>query len=281
MSYDELAGSPREQLNERYGSIAERKFLIPFTDRLTFAQAIVGTGYPNFPQARVTAVDIQPWNDKLIPSGTVVDPSLQTAGYGTQPCLVTVRYGPDFTQKTWPTDFPKPTTIRAGTELRYRIGGSAVYQVLPDDAVDWQGTGGEGSGSGDVPYNFLYDHPATRVLIPIREIELQWDFVDDPPITDLDALMGTVNDDTFLGSPAETLLFENYYVEDSFRAAPVNPHTNRVIVNLRQRKIRSETPAQFFGWNHEYHAEENAWDRIVLSNGNERYLPVDFSNMFA
>ena len=279
MSYDELAGSPREQLNERFGSIAERKFLIPFNDRLTFAQAIVGTGYPNFPQARVTAVDIQPWNDQLIPSGTVVDPALQTAGYGTQPCLITVRYGPDYTQKSWPTDFPKPTTIRSGTELRYRIGGSALYMVLPDDAVDWNDE--SSSGSGNDIYNFLYDHPATRVLIPIREIELQWDFVDNPPIADLDALMGTVNDDTFLGSPAETLLFENYYVEDSFRAAPANPHTNRVIVNLRQRKIRSDTPGQFFGWNHEYRADSNAWDRIVLSNGNDRYLPVDFSNMFA
>lgn len=277
MSYDELAGSPRESLNEHYGSIAERKFLIPFTDRLTFAQAIVGTAYPNFPQARVTSVDLQPWHDELIPSGTIVDPALQSAGYGTQPCLVTVKYGPDFTQKTWPSDFPKPTTIRSGTELRYRIGGSVLYQVLPDGALAWESAGTD-SGSG---YTDFVDSPATRMLIPVREIELQWDFVDDPPIETLDAFMGTVNSTTFIGSPAETLLFENYFIEDSFRAAPVNPHTNRVIVNLRQRKINGASPGEFYGWNHEYRADIDAWDRVFLSNGNARYQGVSMNNMFA
>jgi hypothetical protein len=42
MSITELAGSPRESLNESSGSSAERRYLVPMNQRITFAQAQVG-----------------------------------------------------------------------------------------------------------------------------------------------------------------------------------------------------------------------------------------------
>ena len=272
MSIDELSGSPTESLDESSGSTAERKFLVPWNSRLTFAQNLVGTGYSNFPQSRIISIDLQPWSEELVPSGTITDASLQTADYADQPCLVTAKYGPDFTQKAWPTDMPKPT-FRAGTELRYQIDGSAQFLVLPFGGMKWLGTGAA-----------LKNQENSRILIPIREIELQWDFVDDPPLDTLDGLVGAVNDATFLGCEAETLLLETYSVVESFRAAPLNPHTNRLVLNFRKRRI--EDGASVRGWNHDYREAEGAtpagWDKVIFqSDDSPRYTLKTMTNMFA
>lgn len=270
MSYDELAGSPKEQLSEAAGSAATRTFLIPWENRLAFAQNMVGTAYPNFPQSRVVSCALQPWHgEDMPPSGTIVDPSVQTAGYPGRLALLTFGYGPDFTKKAWPTDMPKPANIRFGTELRFRVSGSAQFLVLPFGGCKWA------DNSAD-----LTENDNSRILIPIREIELQWDFVDDPPLDDLDALMGTVNDDVFLGCEAETLLFENYSVQETFRASPINPHTNRVTIQMRRRRIA--VGASVYGWNHDYREDPAGWAKVLFKSDNSpRYSIEPFDNIFA
>lgn len=268
MSYDELSGSPKESLNESSGSTVERNFLVPWNTRLTFAQSFVGTGYPNFPQARVVAIDIKPWTEDLVPSGTITDPSLSTADYSTQPALITIKYGPDFTQKTWPTDMVKPS-FRSGTELRFQIRGSGQFLTIPAAATKW-----EDDSKAIVPADIN-----STVLIPLSQIRIQWDFVDDPPIGRLEDLVGKLNSDPFLGSPPETLLFENYEISESFRAAALNPHTNRVIVNFAARKIHDGPNIR--GWNHDYRENPAGWAKLLLSNGQPRYTAQPFAGMFA
>lgn len=265
MSFDELAGSPRESLNEGSGSTAERRFLIPFNERLTFAQGLIGTRYPNMPQTRVVAVDIQPFTEDLVPSGVIVDPSLATAGYGTQPALVTVKYGPDFTKKQWPAKLPKPQ-FKAGTELRYRLSSSAQFLLIPSKGAKWESDN-----------ELLKNTELNRKLIPIRDIEVDWNFVDDPPLDRLDALVGSVNQTLFLGAEPETLLFENYNVDESFRAAPANPHTNRVTVCFRKRRI--EENGNIYGWNHDWREDPPGWDKVIMG-GEPRYLLKTFTNTF-
>ena len=269
MSYDELSGSPKESLNESSGSTAERKFLVPFSSRLSFAQSFVGTGYPNFPQARLVAIDIQPWTEDLVPEGTIVDPSLTTADYGDQPCLVTVKYGPDYTQKAWPTGFTKPASIRSGTELRYNIRGTGQFLTIPSAATKWD----------DDPTAIVPADIQSTILIPMAAFQLQWDFVDDPPIDRFEDMIGQVNSDAFLGQPAETLLFDNYEISDSFRAAPANPHTNRVVISLVSRKIKDGVNTH--GWNHFYREEPAGWAKLIKSNGDPMYTSTAFAGMFA
>ena len=274
MSITELSGSPRESLNESSGSTAERRYLVPMNQRITFAQAQVGKAYPNFPQARVVAIDMQPWmGEDALPDGVIIDPAISTADYGFQPCLVTVKYGPDFTQKAWPTQFPKPAFL-LGTELRFQIRGDAKFLMIPTSACKWDDDVGSGGGNIPVPEDIN-----SAILIPARAIQIQWDFVNDPPITRLESLVGRVNSDTFLGSEAETLLFEGYDVTETFRASAIAPHTNRVTVNISQRRI--DTGAAIVGWNHDYREEPAGWAKLLLTDDEPRYKLTAFTGMFA
>jgi hypothetical protein len=279
MSITELSGSPRESLNESSGSSAERRYLVPMNTRITFAQAQVGKGYPNFPQARVVAIDMQPWmGDDALPEGTSVDPALATADYGDQPCLITVKYGPDFTQKAWPTEFPKPAFL-LGTELRFQIRGSVEALMIPTSGCKWEdddsGSGSTSGSGGEIP---VPEDTNSLILIPSRAIQIQWDFVNDPPITRLESMVGRLNSDTFLGSEDETLLFEGYDITETFRASAIAPHTNRVTVNLSQRRI--DTGGGIVGWNHDYRESPAGWAKLLLSDGEPRYKSTAFAGMF-
>ena len=267
MSINELGGSPKESLNENSGSSAERRFLVPFNQRITFAESLVGTAYPNFPQSRIVAIDIQPWKEDLaVTKGTIVNAEDDTAGYGSQPALVVAKYGPDFTKKTW--SMTKPS-FRAGTELRYQIRGSAKFLTVPASGLKWE-------DDGDIP---VPEDVNSVILIPMKSIRLQWDFVDSVPFGTLDGLLGKVNQDSFLDSEAETLLFEDYDVSETFRASATNPHTNRVTVQMTQRRVVSS--GGVVGWNHDYRESPAGWAKMLLSDGNPRYKLATFGGMFA
>lgn len=269
--WDELAGSLIESISEGSGPAVERKFLIRWSDRLTFAQSFTAsvTAYPEESiVARVVSIDMQPWNEDVIPSGVIVDPAFQMVSYGTQGCLVTVKYGPDFTRKEWPSQFPKPV-IRAGTELRYQIRGAAKFILIPCSATKW-----EDEEDAPVP-----EDANSATLVPLRQIQLQWDFVDDPLLVTIDNYQGKVNSDPFLGCEPETLLFENYQVEETFRSSILAPHTNRVTINLTSRRI--DTGTEIVGWNHDYRETPPGWDRLLLSDGQPRYKSTAFAGMFA
>lgn len=277
MSITELAGSPRESINESSGSSAERHFLVPMSARLTFAQSLVGTAYPNFPQARVVSVDLQPWmKEDALPQGAFVDPEIATADYGDQPCLITVKYGPDFTQKAWPTEFTKPSPIRVGTELRFQIKGDAKFLLIPTSACRWEDDPSYEDDGGEIP---VPEDANTAILIPSRTIQLQWDFIDNPPIQKLESLVGRVNEDEFLGSEPETILFEGYEVAETFRASPINPHTNRVTISLSQRRVDAGS-GTIVGWNHDYRESPSGWAKLLLSDSEPRYKQDEFGDMF-
>lgn len=270
MTYDELAGSPQESIDEGSGPSCQRRFLVPWGDRLTFAQSFVAgsTAYPSDIMSRVVGISLQPWNEDTVPSGILVTPPTEMVDYGDQGCLVTVQYGPDYTRKDWPADFTKPT-FREGTELRYQIRGSAKFLLIPCSATKWE----------DNPDAPVPEDANTSILIPLRSIQLQWDFVDNPSIDDAEAFQGKLNSDTFLGCEAETLLFESYEISETFRASVDNPHTNRITVNLTARRIN--TGSGIVGWNHDFRETPAGWAKLLLSDGLPRYKSTAFAGMFA
>lgn len=274
MSYQELAGSPKESLSESGGPGVTRQFLIPWENRVATAYSLSGTSYPGLPHMRCSGIAMQPFVDDMAPNPSLIShPSVASANYAGKLALLTLTYIPNFVFKPWPTDFPKPT-FRNGTELRFRIGGSGQFLTVPWDGVKWEVPGG---GSGETT-PVERENQNNRIFIAIREVELQWDFVDDPPLDDLDELMNKSNQDTFLGCPAETVLFENYSVEETFRVVATNPHTNRVTVHLRIRKIKDGS--NIYGWNHDF-SSEHGWARMLFQNDEPRYPLATFANMFA
>lgn len=265
---NELSGSPVETLDEASGAAADRRFLVPWNERFTFATSLVKTNHYLMPAARVASIVMQPWTEDTVPAGTIVHPQSGTAQYGGQPCLVTVKYGPDFVAKPWPTEMPRPS-YRTGTELRFQLTGSAKFLLVPCAAAKWE-------DDPDLP---VPEDINSSILIPMIGLRLQWDYVDNPPIVRLKRLMGLVNSDDILGCAPETLLFESFDVSETFKADPANPHTNRVTVQMTLRHI--EVGEESYGWNHEYREKPPGWHRLLLSNGEPRYRMTGFTGMFA
>lgn len=281
--YEELSGSPIESFSESGGASAERHFLVPSEDRLALADQLVGGLYPHFPHCRIHSFRLQNFGaNQVAPNGTIaLNPISSTNDYSGKQSLLTVGYGPDFTQKEWP--FPKPS-FRDGTELRFQIDGGAEFLSLPSSGLQWDAgdDGGGGGTGGSVPRP--EDRPPVTedvnnfLLVNRDSVRLQWDFVDEFDANVFERLKGKVNQDAFLGAEAETMLFSSYSIHERFKAAPSNSHTNRITVNFLRRKI--EDDAGIFGWNHEFRPEPAGWVRALLANGKPRYEPRPFAGMF-
>lgn len=270
--YEELSGSPRESLNEGNGASIERRFVVPWSNRFLFTESMLGTTHPAFPQLRVVGFDVQPMTEELRSYANFAG-----ADYGIQPAIVTVKYAPNFTLKPWPKDFAKPAH-RLGTELRYQIQGSGQFLLTPTSGMRWE----QGEGEPDPPP--VTEDANASILIPFKRVQLQWDFVDDPPVVRLDDFMGTVNKETYLGCKPETLLFESYDIQEAFRASPIIPHTNTVVINLLQRQIKYKTGGgrdAIGGWNHDYVPDMGWWIRMKTSAGRDRYEVTSWGAMLA
>ncbi len=55
---NELGGSPIETIDESAGTAADRRFLVPWNNRFTFATSLVKTNHFGFPAARVASIVI-------------------------------------------------------------------------------------------------------------------------------------------------------------------------------------------------------------------------------
>lgn len=282
--YDELPGSPRISFNEGQGHSAERLFLVNWGSIEAFAQDLAAqptAAFPGLSHMRAQGITAEPFSPDLPPSGVVTDPKSQIVVYaqnGGKVALIRVSYGPVFYNKTWPTDVPKPS-FRAGTQIRLRMRASGQFVTIPGRMMLW--SSGSGSPGEEEAANAIPTPPDlnARLINVMKEINVQWDFVDDPPLDALDEKLGHVFDAEFFGCPAETLLFEGYDLDDSFKLSPANTHTNRLNLIFRKRVINGDGGP--FGWNHEYRENPAGWTRIIMADGTPRYPTVSPTNFFA
>ena len=264
-NWEEITPSPSESVSETQGSGVTRRLLVPWSSRLTAAASLTAGLYPHFPHTRIKSMRIDPWNERPLGIGGL-DPILSTITYAGQQALITVEYGPDFTQKIWP--FTKPG-FRVGTELRYQIQSAGEFLNVSPSATQWE----------DDPDTAVLETNETVIRLSTEVINLQWDFVDAVPKVSLDALKGRVNVDTFLDASPETLLFAGYSIDETFKADPLNIHTNRVSVQILRREFVDA--GQTFGWNHDYREDPAGYVRMVLKDGTPRYKLAPFLGMFA
>lgn len=272
-AHEELAGSPTIELAKEQGPGAERRFLVAWSNALAFADSIAMGYFPGMATAYVNTISIQPFTEEMAPLlGVMTDPSVTLASYGSKPAIVTVKYAADFYNVTWPTAITRPT-YDADTSLRLRVRFSGQFLTMPSRAMRWY-TNPYASPYSEVPGP---DQNA-RILIPMAEYILEWDYVANPNITRIRGLIGKVNDAAFLGSNTETLMLESADLDHSFKISSSAPFCWKVTATFKERRIKSG--ASVYGWNHDYCDNPAGWKKIVMSDGNPRYETGDFSKIF-
>jgi len=260
MYFEELTGSPKMTLTAHNGHSMTRTFLVAWEDSATFATAVFAGGFPGYPTSYPQQVALEPFlGENDIASGQVVDPSLTTAQY--RWAKATVSYATTQWGASWPADIPVPSH-------------DSVLAV-PARATNW-----EDVTPGDEDKPVPPEDQMNRILIPLIDYNVNWDWVANPPRDKLRGFLGKTNSDTFMGCEAETLLCEGAHISPSFRPA-TDPRCYAVDVVLKQRRIVDPDDADtVYGWNHEYREDPAGWTKIKLSDKSLRYSTVDFDDLF-
>jgi hypothetical protein len=318
--FEELAGSPKIRLS-RGDHSAVRRFVMPWWAIPDFVTnlAVDGTGGAPLPypalitNSFVADIEIEPFNEDIAPDHNVItNPALSVNTYNRRPgvsgasdltprALVTVHYGLDQFNRTWPSNITKPT-IKAGTMLRMSVRTSGQFLTLPGRATTLsatslestldQGQGsssaqGSGSGGSGSTIPGLPDM-GLRMLICIQDIKLEWYYVPSTvDISEFDLLIGHVNDSEFVGGAAGTVLFEGYDIDEDHGLDPNNPFLWKISIDLRRRMkllgTASSVPV-WVTWNHDYResigGSEGGWVLATMTNGKLRYPLATFSTMF-
>jgi len=279
-AFHELAGSGASHHSIDQANSATRYFLCKWSDRTTFIEELATLQHPEWgPECAINSIAVEPFSPQQPPSVVVNDPTtddvsyLQNAEFN---CLITAQYNTDFSLAPWPCDIDKPT-IPAGTELVMRTRASSqVIRIPPRKFLSADNPNKNPAGYVPEP-----DGQEGRIILPTTEFQLQWYYVDEPPIATWEEdYVGRVNESTFLGAEAETLLFVGFDIEPSTQFLISDPFCFTVTCHFRKRRIVDGS--DIYGWNHEF--ELQGWTRVQMRDGNnsavDRYQKVDFADMF-
>ena len=154
------------------------------------------------------------------------------------------------------------------------LGGE--YIRLPGQSFHWQA-----DPTCPVPPDVL---PTLR--IPVIEHHVTWQRVLDPPWDAIRSCTGAVNDASFLGADAETVLFDGAKADREFTGLGdfLEPQFGwRLTYIFREKLIKVAEGldgTQTYGWNHTYRDVPypySCWDRLVDPDGCPLYKTEDFS----
>ena len=219
------------------------------------------TPYPGETALRPQQFDMTPVDGTVIAASGIADI-----------VEISISFALDYLDVTWPEEMIRPN-YKSGTTLKLKTKFSGQFLTLPAKAVKPFQSPGDPPGPPTPP------NANNRILIPLMEHQIEWDRVlpADMTMNYFRGLMGCVNDKTFLGADAETLLFEGADLDNSFVIAS-NPRTFKLVVTLKERHINSG--GTIYGWNYDYHPNPPGWKRITMADGTDRYTKTDFSEMF-
>lgn len=289
IAYKELGGSPKESIGPE-GMRAHRELLCCWKDRYSLAQEALGDGwefgttgkasYPTSDSVVAMRVNMEPF----VPcpdSQTEFDDLeefLNTYETGGKLCRVTIDY-----ELLNPSDRDGLPDKEDETFLTYRQDFGGEYITIPGHSLFWE-----------APPNPAEPPPVTpeacpTIRVPIIEHHISWHRVVNPPWTAIRELIGTVNDATFCGEPAQTVLFDGCTASKEFirmdqllepQFAWRMDYVFRV-KTIKAWRIANGEPVA--GWNHCYRSLpviSSAWDRLVDAFGNYSYALGDFSRLF-
>lgn len=280
--FEELSSSP-EGVIDRSGNSIERRFKVGRDDLINFIQYLCdggtsgwsGTPAPSvvLPNTYLSAVRFSPLaGDEQHPvSKVITNPLTATNEY--KHWLVTATYSLYPFNLIWPSAVPKPAH-RANTTLKLQIKGSKEYKTFAARFLRWSSSGPVAPGATGTPDTtnpVPQDMPA-RIMIPTIDFVVEWDLVLDPPINTFMAAVGHCNYGAFLGCSSETLLLDDYDVQESMRLSTTYPWAYKCLLNFRFRYV---------GWNMEFREDPPGWAYIICADGTPRHPPLSMTNIFA
>jgi hypothetical protein len=277
VAFKELAGSPLETYGPD-GMKAQRVLLCGWDDRELVVEQLLGdgyefggrgrAGYPDKPDLLAMRIRCEPFADDVTPQvlSELTEGLNRYSGFA----KVTVSY--ELLVAADREDLP---AVEPGTLLTYRQQPGGETMILPGHALAWAGAAGV-----PVPPEAV---PAIRV--PIVEHHFTWHRVVRPPWEAIRHGVGTVNDATFLGAAAGTVLFAGATAEREFIRIDelANPALNWRLGYLFREKAVKTGDGSVVGWNHAYRslpADDPGWDELVDAHGNRPYPSSDFSQLF-
>jgi hypothetical protein len=277
--FKELAGSPVELFGPE-GMKVQRRLVVAWEDRHRLVAELLGdgyqfggsppAGYPGHSGVVAVAVRLEPWSDVPDAQQPFRDVATRLNSYTGRYAQLVVEY--ELLDTTaGRADLPEPPV---NTFLTYRMDFGGEYLALGGQSLRWQS-----DANLPVPPDAL---PTIR--LPITEHHVTWHRVLRPPWGAIRACTGTVNASTFLGAPAETLLFDGAVARKKFLGLAVLRRPEfcwQVQYVFRERAIKSGGVVH--GWNHRYRglpANAPGWDRLVDANGEALYRQSDFAALF-
>lgn len=272
MWFEELTGSPKATLTAHNGHSMTRTFCVEWADADAFAELLFTRPFPGYTTSYPQQVDIEPMlGEGDIASGAISDPGTATAQY--RFAKVIAKYETTLWGTPWPSEIPTPDhDTETILTVKTRIAGQ--FLTVPSRSTHY-----EDVTPGDEDKPVPPEDAMNRILIPMIDYNVHWDWLANPPRDKLRDFMGKVNETEFMGCEPETLLFEGCDINESFRPA-TDPRCYSVDVVLKQRRIDDTEEGEIRGWNHEYREDPAGWQKILLSDGALRYPVAEFADMF-
>jgi hypothetical protein len=278
--FQELDGSPRFKVTES-GTTATRRFLVAWSQWPAFARELVGSYRVvageftfTFPSHMllgnliVADLAVDPWPEEHITSGPL-------AGLASSPndypyAVVTAHYRTLYDHDNQPRD--SLPGVPEGTILTYSGDLGAEYLTVPGRVWHWDAP----PANPQVP-----DDIQPGLLLPSGAYRLSWRRVPLPPWDAIRDLRGKVNAASFIGSPAETVLFLGARATREFQFLEEGGFWRLEYSFLENTKELAG--GGLAGWNHYY--KETAvggehWVRVLDAAGNPPYRSGDFTALF-
>jgi hypothetical protein len=281
--FEELEGSPKLAVSEQ-GMTAWRSFRVAWADWPAFCGELIGSyqvvggtfvfteplEFPGFPNLVVSDIQLEPF-DPASPDGTGVG-TLGAApnAYSAGGARVTATYTTAFDVGNEPR--PELPKVPKGTYLTFRADLGAEYMATPGRIWRWQAP----------PANpVVPDDVNPGLLIPQGTFHLTWHRVALPPWSTMRELRGKVNDATFVGAPAGTVLFLGARVRRRFHFVALGGFWE--VQYTFQENTKELTSGAKVGWNHFYKETKVAgehWVAIADEDGNAPYGAGDLTQLF-
>jgi hypothetical protein len=283
IAFEELEGSPVIRVSEQ-GTVADRVFRVAWDDWPAFARLLVGSyetaassfvfvppmEFPGLPNLVVAELVVEPL-DRGHPRGDAVTALHSgTNAYPHGGAKVTARYRTSF-DVAGPSH-PQLPAIPPGTYLTYSAELGSELRVLPGRVWHW-------NASPDNPPLSPDQNPA--LVTPTASYRLAWRRVALPPWSAIRGLRGKVNDATFLGAPAGTVLFLGATVERMFQFQETGGFWT-IAYAFSERTVELSTGAKV-GWNYQYKEQPVSgqhWVSIADDSGNPPYLSGNLTQLF-
>jgi len=281
--FEELAGSPVVTITPT-GTVAVRTFRVAWADWQDFAHLLVGRyrtvhcafvfvrpmEFPGMPNLVVSDLKVEPF-DPENPDGSAI--TTITRGTNTYPdagAKITATYRTLFDADNQPRE--NLPSVPDGTHLTYSAQLGAEYQTVPGRVWNWVGALGNPQLPPDV-------NPG--VLVPTGTYRLKWHRVALPPWDTIRAMRGKVNNATFGGSPAGTVLFVGARITRQFQFSDEGGFW-QIEYSFSEKTVELNSAVKV-GWNYQYKEKAVSgehWVEVNDDDGRAPYQEADLSSLF-